>query len=87
MFDGTGSAIQDEIKTPNSEIVWGNPLTDSDVLTMLNAFRLWSSEQVPAEADPWLWKCHIDLAQATEPVIDHLKSVSTNLPEDSQVLA
>ena len=87
MADGIGSVVQDEIKTPKSEIVWGKPLTDSDVLTILNVVRLWSSEQVPAEADPWLWKCYMDLAHSTEPVIDHLEFARPNLPEDLRVLA
>ena len=60
----------------------GEPLTDSDVLEMLEVIRLWSNEQVPPQANPWLWKNYMVLAHATEPAIATLKAARTNHQED-----
>ena len=60
----------------------GEPLTDGDILEMLEVIRLWSNEQVPRQANPWLWKTYMVLAHATEPVIRSLKDARTNRKED-----
>ena len=60
----------------------GEPLTDSDVLEMLEVIRLWSNEQVPRQSNPWLWKTYMVLSHATEPVIRSLKDARTSLKED-----
>ena len=66
-----------------SEIRWGESLTDSEVLEMLELIRMWSNEQVPQQANPWLWKTYMVLSHATEPVIADLKDARTNHQEDS----
>ena len=70
-------------RTKKSEIRHGEPLTDSEVLEMLEVIRLWSNEQVPEQANPWLWKTYMVLSHATEPVIHDLKYARTSHQEDS----
>ena len=50
---------------------------------MLEVIRLWSNEQVPRQANPWLWNTYMVLSHATEPVIADLKDARTNHQEDS----
>ena len=69
-----GERIQGRTK---AEIVWGGPLTEDDILKMLNVVRLWASGQVPKEGYPWLWKNYMVLAHATEPIIGALNDSST----------
>ena len=66
-----------------SEMRHGKPLTDDEVLQMLEVIRLWSNEQVPRQANPWLWNTYMVLSHATEPVIADLKDARTNHQEDS----
>ena len=65
-----------------SEMRHDKPLTDSDVLEMLEVIRLWSNEQVPRQANPWLRKNYMVLSHATEPVIRSLKDARTSQKED-----
>ena len=74
---------QDKEQISKAEMVWGKPLTDDEILDMLNVIRLWSNEQVPRQANPWLWKTYMVLSQATEPVIADLKDARTNHQADS----
>ena len=61
----------------------GKPVTDGEILEMLEVIRLWSNEQVPRQANPWLWKTYMVLSHATEPVIASLKAARTNHQADS----